>query len=356
MSLQKSPVSKFPGGKIINIQALRGIAVLLVVAYHLSKIETKYGHGELLLPKLTAIGMSGVDLFFVISGFVMVTVTRGWFQKQGSVGRFLYHRISRIYPTYWFYSLIVLAIFLYRPDIVNSSQGSNVNIISSFLLLPQDQLPLLSVGWTLIHEMYFYLVFALLLLFQEKRLLPLLLIWGILVAILPHENNAVLMLVTHPLTFEFIAGALIALLLQRRVIGGGWVAFAALPVWFLAYSFYVYQGGELEPDGWPRVMLFGIPSVLAVYGVVAMEMKSGRQFTGWLKIIGDASYSIYLSHLLVISAMGRIWSTIWQQGLLDNGVAMMAILLMVLIVGIISYRFLERPLMRLTRRYEGLVK
>ena len=140
MSFQSPQIEKSPGRKIVNIQALRGIAVLLVVAYHLTKIEAKYGHGERLLTTLATIGMSGVDLFFVISGFVMVTVTRGWFRKDGALAHFLYHRFKRIYPIYWFYSLLILAIFLLKPDMVNSSQGGNVNIISSFLLLPQNQL------------------------------------------------------------------------------------------------------------------------------------------------------------------------------------------------------------------------
>ena len=120
-----------PGGKIFNLQALRGIAVLLVIAYHLTKIEGKYGHGEGILPSFLTIGMSGVDLFFVISGFVMVTVTRGWFQQKGKPVRFLYHRITRIYPVYWFYSLIVLAIYLVMPELVNSSQAGNIDLFSS---------------------------------------------------------------------------------------------------------------------------------------------------------------------------------------------------------------------------------
>ena len=340
--------------KIINIQALRGIAVLLVVAYHLTKIEAKYGHGERLLPTLTTIGMSGVDLFFVISGFVMVTVTRDWYQKDGAFARFLYHRITRIYPTYWFYSLIILAIYLIKPEIVNSSQTGNVNIISSFLLLPQNSLPLLMVGWTLIHEMYFYLVFAFLLLFSERLTLPLLLLWGLMVVVIPN-GNAALNLISHPLTLEFIAGALIALLIQRQIIGGGWIAITALPVWLLSYTIYVTQGGVLEPDGWHRVLLFGIPAAFAVYGVVAMEMNSGWQFPDWLTVIGDASYSIYLSHILVLSALGRIWLVVWLPGLFDNGIAMLTMLMVVLLAGIISFRYIERPLMRLARYYESVV-
>ena len=193
-----------------------------------------------------------------------------------------------------------------------------------------------------------------LLLFPARLTLPLLLLWGLIVVVLP-TGNAALNLIGHPLTFEFIAGALVALLLQRQNIGGGWIAIAALPVWLLGYAIYVTKGGALEPEGWQRVILFGSPAVLAVYGVVTMEMKSGRQFPDWLTVIGDASYSIYLSHILVLSALGRLWSEVWQRGLLDNGVALFTMLIVVLVVVIISYRYIERPLMRLARRYEGIV-
>ena len=147
--------------KIQNIQALRGIAVLSVVFFHLLTIEQKYGGSKTILPDLLQFGMFGVDLFFVISGFVMVTVTRGKFQILKQASRFIYHRAARIYPTYWVYSILVLIVFLLQPSWVNNSQGNQANILASFLLFPSQTLPLVMVGWTLIHEIYFYLVFIL---------------------------------------------------------------------------------------------------------------------------------------------------------------------------------------------------
>jgi exopolysaccharide production protein ExoZ len=94
--------------KIQNIQALRGIAVLSVVFFHLLMIERKYGGSRTILPDLFQFGMFGVDLFFVISGFVMFTVSRGKFQIPKQTLRFIYHRMARIYPTYWVYSILVL--------------------------------------------------------------------------------------------------------------------------------------------------------------------------------------------------------------------------------------------------------
>ena len=127
-------------------------------------------------------------------------------------------------------------------------------------------------------------------------------------------------------------------------------------IWLSAYVMYAQLGGPLEPAGWHRVLLFGLPSVLAVYGVVAMEKNSGRQFPVWITTIGDASYSIYLSHVLVLSALGRLWVVMWQPGVLDNIVVMLVMLLTVIVVGIVSYRLLERPMIKTARRYEKSIE
>jgi peptidoglycan/LPS O-acetylase OafA/YrhL len=96
--------------KLRSIQALRGVAVLSVVAFHALSIEQKYSGGDLLFPDFLRLGQSGVDLFFVISGFVMVTVTKGRFGPNGERMRFLWGRLTRIYPTYWFYFFLTAAL------------------------------------------------------------------------------------------------------------------------------------------------------------------------------------------------------------------------------------------------------
>ena len=171
--------------KLQSIQALRGVAVLAVVLFHLLTVEEKYGGSKTILSSFFQFGMFGVDLFFVISGFVMITVTRGKFQYHKEALKFIYHRVVRIYPTYWVYSILVLGVFLIKPSWVNSSQGNQVDILASFLLLPSQTLPLVMVGWTLIHEMYFYLVFSLILmLVPEKKILPAILLWGVTIVCL----------------------------------------------------------------------------------------------------------------------------------------------------------------------------
>ncbi len=340
-----------------NIQGLRGVAVLLVVVFHLALVEAQYGGATPLLPALATVGMMGVDLFFVISGFVMVGITRGGFRQPVFAMRFLYRRASRIYPLYWIYSLCVLAVFVVQPSWVNSSQGHQVDLLASFLLIPDERLPLLMVGWTLIHEVYFYAVFFGLLLLLAERHLP----WGLLGWALvvvgayltsPPSPSPAVALAIHPLTLEFIAGAGLGLMAPRwrRIPTAGFagVAILAGSVGLWLYAGYRGLTNDPLPDPGLRVLLFGIPAWTLVAWAVRAEM-GGHYLLRTLQRIGDASYSIYLSHLLVLVAGGRLWAVWAGDGIADNRLALPLLLLAVLVTGQWSYRWLERPLLDLTR-------
>jgi peptidoglycan/LPS O-acetylase OafA/YrhL len=113
-----------PTGRIQNIQALRGGAVLMVVLFHLAGMEKEFGGGERLLPRLAGSGRAGVDLFFVVSGFIMVTVTAGAGRGLRSAGDFLYHRATRIYPVYWFYTAVLIGLHALIPAAFDPARGT----------------------------------------------------------------------------------------------------------------------------------------------------------------------------------------------------------------------------------------
>lgn len=344
--------------KIQNIQALRGVAVLSVVLFHLVSIEQKYGGSKTILSELFQFGMVGVDLFFVISGFVMVAVTRGKFKNQKHALKFIYRRASRIFPTYWFYSLLVLIVFFIQPLWVNSSQGNQVNILASFLLLPSQTLPLVMVGWTLTHEMYFYLIFFLfMLLFSERNMPIAVLLWGISVLLLNisfKSSSPVIRIVTHPLTIEFIGGCVIGILYYKRnsqttvrvLIA---MACFVLTASIIGYFYYQKITGQIAPLHWWRILIFGIPALLIVYCFVNAEEKGFVVHSSLIKV-GDASYSIYLSHVITLSAVGRVWSMFSTNAVYDNFIMIPILFLVVIYVGIISYHLVEKPLLKLSRK------
>ncbi len=302
--------------------------------------------------------MFGVDLFFVISGFIMVTVTRKKFQQPEQAFTFLYHRVSRIYPLYWFYSLVVLVIFLVQPSLVNSSQNNQINLLASFLLLPQQHLPLLMVGWTLVHEIYFYLVFFFLLFLPQKYFTAGLTVWTSSILLLQFQispnSSPVLHLIAHPLTLEFIGGCLLAVLTTRTKSSmSAHLSFcAALIILIVAVLTFMLQWqstGLIEPPGWQRILFLGLPALLIVYFLIRAEQQH-LVLPEPLSRIGDISYSIYLSHLLTLNLIGRIWACFAVDTAGDNWLVLPIMCIAVLAVGAVSYARIERPMITATRK------
>lgn len=291
----------------------------------------------------------------------MIAVTRRAFESTREILKFGYRRITRIYPLYWFYSSIVLCIYLVQPSMVNNSHGNEVNILASFLLLPQNLLPLVNVGWTLIYEMYFYIVFAALLFMPRKYLLPQLIGWGGLVIVgsiyLTETDNPFLSIYVSPLTLEFITGGLMGMLFFSRSIKGNATAIAVLAIiaWIVGYYLFREINGEELPSGWMRVLVFGFPSTLALYAALLWEKNHAAIMPSWLCRVGDISYSVYLSHVLVLNVVGRSWSFFAVDGYWDNIFMLLLMPILVLIFGHFSYRFIETVMLDKTRAFEKTI-
>lgn len=289
--------------KLYSIQLLRGIAALLVVFYHAVGLQLLTIGPEkadnAMLGGVFASGFAGVDLFFVISGFIMVWVTRRGEPGLPGVGEFLFARITRIYPLWWAAAALAATyyIFLHVPEAddpawraaVQNGEGVGF-LVKSFLLIPQPDLPVLSLGWTLMHEMYFYAVFACLLL-VPRAVIPLALLgWGGLVVAASllglSEPVAInfLTLAIHPLTMEFIFGAMIGLMVSSGFVARSGILTLGAALWFTAS---LCLQGEFTPytHQWGRVLAFGIPGALLVYGFAALE-QHGRLV--WLVPVAGA--------------------------------------------------------------------
>lgn len=331
---------------------------MVVVITHLRVFEFKYDPGVVLAPHVLDFGQAGVDLFFVISGFIMVTISMGRFGVRGEARRFLWQRCVRVYPIYWVYSLAVLAVFLVHPGWVNSAHGPP-DLWRSFLLLPQRNLPLLLVAWTLVYEMFFYLVFAGILRWvRAPRLLLALLGWAAVttlgvVVLAPTPQHPVLFLVFSPLILEFIAGCLIAL--SARALGGRaglLLALGGLAGLIASTAVLDWSGAEFPSFGWQRIFLFGLPAACLVAGVIRLEAAGWRRlFPRPLVLVGDASYSLYLSHVLVIAVIGRIWvAYLAGPSMLNHIVALVCVFVAAIAAGIVGFRLIEAPMHAAFRR------
>ena len=257
------------------------------------------------MPLVAGFAGCGVDLFFVISGFVIVASASRDFDHPRAVLPFVIRRFVRIYPIYWFYTTIALIVAVMLPQWIHDSYAWS-DILSSYALWPSEKVPLVSVGWTLIYEVWFYGVIALaILLIPVAGLARFLLLWAALIvlgaAVLARDAIPPFVAVaTHPLGLEFIAGALGALAWRHipGSLGLPLLCFGGILGW--ASMFAATELFSEFPTGWGRVLAFGIPSVILVLGCVVWEDRGIRQAKGPLLVIGDASYSLYLCHFFVV--------------------------------------------------------
>jgi exopolysaccharide production protein ExoZ len=344
------------GRRLDSIQAARAVAACSVVACHMLGYETKYLNGPPVAPSAWRYGMAGVDLYFVISGFVITTMCIGRFGQPGEARRFLVQRAVRIYPAYWVWCLAVLAVFALQPDMVNSGHG-RPDVLRSLLLLPQRNLPLLLVSWTLVYEMFFYLLFAgALRWLREDDLVRVPMAWAVVViaghALLrPDEDQPVLNLLFSPLLLEFILGCLVAQHvggIGRRAAIGNLIMGAA---GFAAGTLALAARGEPFPPGWTRVLIYGSSSALVVAGLIALERSSRQWVPRPLVALGDASYSLYLSHVPVIAVVGLVWRR-WaaEPPPALHVVALVSGFAVALAAGVASFHLIEMPLLRASRR------
>ena len=147
--------SSNPHKKLNLLQVYRGIAAVLVVMFHLNQMSAERLN-KVTFFNLFKAGWSGVNYFFVLSGFIMVYVHRSAIGKKDQLKSFLVKRAVRIYPIYWIITLTVWCLFLVIPGFANNKNLSLGHVIASLLLIPQKDKFILDVGGTLTYEIYFY--------------------------------------------------------------------------------------------------------------------------------------------------------------------------------------------------------
>lgn len=262
----------------VGIQVLRGIAAMLVVAYHLVDAELVHGRGVQLMDGLARFGFAGVDIFFVISGFVMTTIATGRYASPAAAGQFLLRRAIRILPLYWIYTSVIVAILLLAPHALDAMYRDK-SVLASYLLWPQEGRPLLQVGWTLIYEGFFYLMMAGAIAFVPQRAVGgYLLAWagGLLWLQFIPVTTPWLGVVASPMGWEFIVGALVGCYARRLPGRAGGLLLACGAAAFVAAAL-VLNGMDLtEQRPLLRTLTFGACSVLIVLGLALREPASAR--------------------------------------------------------------------------------
>ncbi|MEJ8567567.1 acyltransferase family protein [Elongatibacter sediminis] len=355
---------------LINIQFLRFAAAMLVVLYHASSHLADSGAKPgFFFQAAEAVGFAGVDIFFVISGYIMAhTTARASGVTPGLA--FLRRRIARIYSGYWPFFLLALVVFWW----INPDHLAQSSLVRSAVLWPANHL-LIAVSWTLIFEMFFYILYTVLITTGLHRLRHLLATLTVLMAAFalysqfvrhaydPGQLETISLAeyyMLSPYLLEFLGGALLARYNANRKAGAGWQTVVLGIVVFGAGGWINLAGfqGHIEQGYYVfyRVAVFGTASLLIVAGVVGLEARGFMAPRRFSLQAGGASYAIYLSHTLFLAATQYLGLNRWLRGQ-DDGFAQWIFLLyagFILVHGIVHYRWIERPLHQQFRRVLGV--
>jgi peptidoglycan/LPS O-acetylase OafA/YrhL len=335
-----------------NVQGLRAIAALLVFAVHLNGTEQHFANPAHPLGWVYPLGEWGVDLFFIISGFVMITSTWHEFASPAISLRFFLRRLTRIYPAYWIAMIPIVLLFIVAPHMVNETQAIRPSIPASLLLVPQFGKPLLTISWTLVYEVFFYVVFAFVLAFDRKWCLPLIGAWAVatlvLSAVVAPLHNLYLNVYTNPLLLEFIFGVCAGYLVQTR---GALLPIPSLALGItgvvLADVFYESIDRAAGFGGNLRFLCIGVPMLLIFNGVVGLETQYDRVAPAFLQRLGNASYSLYLWHVPITLLLARAAAPLLRHpNPLLHLVWLAGATVVVVGASLLLYDYVERPLLR----------
>ncbi|MBH3404542.1 acyltransferase [Pseudomonas glycinae] len=316
---------------LISVQALRALAAWAVVCHHFMQIffdfEARGPIGQLFIDK----GAVGVDIFFVISGLVIFLSTEG---KALPPTRFLLYRLFRIVPAYWLYTVLMALLVVFARPLLPDQTVDWGHLLLSLLFIPTENpggygiYPTLNVGWTLNYEMLFYVLFAWALLFRLQ--VRLLVVAALLFAVCQAWTGFgwVSEFYRSDIVYEFLLGIGIGMLYRRGWIGPAlWLPLLGIGAALLA----IYH---LPPE--PRLLNWGLPSAVLVMASMALERHVERNRL--LKLLGDCSYSVYLMHVLVLSAGGYV---VRRYGI--NPYLMFIVCALAIVIGSwLSYEWVEK--------------
>lgn len=329
---------------LVQLQYTRAIAALLVVYFH-SVLQLERIHPDTMFVSFR-FGETGVDLFFVLSGFVMWLTTAN--RNLGPI-EFFRRRVERILPLYWVLTLLASAIAFFLPSYLKSTSFDLQHLLASLFFVPWINpasaakeliTPVIIPGWTLNYEMYFYLVFGGVLLLPRSARIPTLsaifVALFLLINLVPLEG-VLASFYGNAIIFEFLAGVLIAkLYLDTRLLPHG----LAICLVLIAFAGLVV----IDAASWdvPRIFGAGLPAALVIYGLVSIDFSKFTEVK-FLHLLGDASYSLYLTHVFTLVAV-RIFYRIQPFDWANSSVVFLSVsLTSSVLVGLLSYWLFEKP-------------
>lgn len=337
-------------GKLDSLQWARALAAVSVCLFHAAERTGK----SVSAPEFSRFfesGKLGVDLFFVISGFIIFFVHFKDINNQGASKRYLYRRFTRIYPLYWAIFIPITILYLMTPGAGDGSERDVLSIVRCFFLLPNPDGQIIGVAWTLVFELSFYMAFLSLILSRKLGII-LISLWVSLIFVrqLNLVNFGYFNAYLSVRYFEFACGAAVYFLFSK---------FQPKFPGLLALSGVIslYGGGLFLLSHFPEsdraIILFsGLSAAVAVFGFVSLDFAGeARGVIGLIAAkLGDASYAIYLFHWIIGWVLGAV---LLKLPFSFPAVLFFIILALPMIVGgYVMHLVLEKPLLRWMRKLE----
>ena len=301
--------------KIINsIQFLRGFAALAVVVHHTGGYVKRYFEPTLLFEDKFSIGFAGVDLFFVISGFIIHFTSKNYLNNPSKLKEYLKKRFIRVYPIYWIITTILFISSWLIVEILDKNifsigyPNTLIAYIQTYLLLPLH-FAINPVTWTLSYELFFYLCFAILIISKRLWIIPALILavsfYNIFINIpeIVEVKLNYFNFIFSGYNFEFMFGFLTYPLYEKIKLSNI-ISVILLIISISIIALFGYDIGDY--DSYKRVLTFGLPSGLILLSLLNLENNNAISFPKITLTLGDASYALYLIHFPMMLLMNKI--------------------------------------------------
>ena len=332
-----------------SLQAGRAIAALMVVIFHIQVFylpERLYPGEDNFLHPVTNMGYAGVEFFFALSGFLMAYIHQKDMGKKERLGTYIAKRISRIYPAYWLVLVPLILLGLVVPSLKPEEPTGMLELIGNFLLLPLPDAPILEVSWTLQFEMVFYGLFALTIL--SRTVGPIILgAWFLACAVMAFFPPLAfpMSFILSPYNLIFLFGGAAALAFRHLRGQAAWPVLAAgLALFFGTGVNEVY--GHFEISFALRTVLYGIGASLIITALASLEWQSRIHVPKFLKLLGDASYMLYLVHIPALAAGVIVLRALNIQHLMPPWVLAVLLAIGCSILSVLLHLYLEKPVVR----------
>ena len=340
--------------KIYSLQVYRAIAAVMVVLFHMTDLSQRR-FGQPFVGNIFSFGYVGVDFFFVLSGFIILYVHGNDIGRAQQIKEYITKRFIRLYPIYWFVASVKIFIIFLIPSLAKSHETDLGYIIKSLLLIPQEFLPIIGAAWTLSYEVLFYLLFGLAIFIGGRWALKLAIIWTIaIINVLIFKTigepifgtNIFVNFLLNERNLEFILGCLAAYIVLNVKVKYGKLIAVVGGLIFLYFSWYVVQGSNVPSF----TFTFGLASFLLVVGSSSIEIQKAVKWPKVLVFLGDASYSIYLTHVIFFNAFMVAISKFDLLPYIGPFFASIIMVCFAIIGGSLVYLLIEKSLMLNLRR------